>query len=280
MWLMTEARWRLVVDQDGVTIAGDRFQLTTAPREFAVDDAVFGVTESAEMEAIVAELDSMTRRTYGQYCGISRAMEVLGERWVPLILRDLLVSPKGYTDLRRGLPRVPVDVLSARLRELEHTGVIRAVHAPDESATDIYEVTEYGRELEDILLRLGRWGGRMLGEPRPEDIFTESALVMALRSTFDPERARRVRLGFELRILDFVVHARIDNGTLSTGVGPLPGADLVVESGYAIKDLMTGELSAAVALATGAVRVSGDSALLSKFIQLFRRPPSETASAA
>lgn len=277
---MTEARWRLVVDQDGVTIAGDRFQLTTAPREFAVDDAVFGVTESAEMEAIVAELDSMTRRTYGQYCGISRAMEVLGERWVPLILRDLLVSPKGYTDLRRGLPRVPVDVLSARLRELEHTGVIRAVHAPDESATDIYEVTEYGRELEDILLRLGRWGGRMLGEPRPEDIFTESALVMALRSTFDPERARRVRLGFELRILDFVVHARIDNGTLSTGVGPLPGADLVVESGYAIKDLMTGELSAAVALATGAVRVSGDSALLSKFIQLFRRPPSETASAA
>src|SRR6266508_1006548 len=66
MWLMTEARWRLVVDQDGVTIAGDRFQLTTAPRQFAVDDAVFGVTESAEMEAIVAELDSMTRRTYGQ----------------------------------------------------------------------------------------------------------------------------------------------------------------------------------------------------------------------
>jgi DNA-binding HxlR family transcriptional regulator len=280
MWLMTEARWRLVVDQDGVTIAGDRYQLTTAPREFAVDDAVFGVTESAEMEAIVAELDSMTRRTYGQYCGISRAMEVLGERWVPLIVRDLLVSPKGYTDLRRGLPRVPVDVLSARLRELEHTGIIRAVHAPDESATDIYEITEYGRELEDIVVRLGRWGARMLGEPRSEDIFTESIMGMTLKSTFRPERARRLRLGFELHILDFVVYARIDNGTLSTGVGPLPDADLVVESGYAIKDLMTGELSAAVALASGAVRVSGDPALFSKFTQLFRLPPPVTARAA
>lgn len=277
---MTDARWRLVVDQDGVTIAGDRFQLTTAPREFDVDDAVYGVTESAEMEAIVAELDAMTRRTYGQYCGIARSMEVLGERWAPLIVRDLLVSPKGFSDLRRGLPRIPVDVLSARLRELEHTGVIRAVHAPDGDATDVYELTDYGLELEEILVRLGRWGARLLGRPLPEDIFTESALIMSLRSTFRPELARRLHVGFELRVLDFVGYARVDNGALATGVGPLPNADLVIETGYAIKDLMTGELSAAAAIADGAVRVTGDPKLLGKFTELFRNLSTPTAHAA
>jgi DNA-binding HxlR family transcriptional regulator len=271
---MSEARWKLVVDQDSVTIAGDRFQLTTVPREFAVDDAVFGVTESAEMEAIMSELDAMTRRTYGQYCGVARAMEVLGERWAPLIVRDLLVSAKDFGQLCAGLPRIPVDVLSVRLRELERTGVIQ------ESASGAYEVTEYGRELEDVVLRLGRWGAQLMGDPRPEDVFTSNALIFALRGAFQPDRASGVRVTFELRVFDYVVHAIVRDSTLTTGLGSAPAPDLVVETGFAIKNLMTGELSPAEAISGGDFRVVvGEPELLTVFARVFRPAASESAAA-
>ena len=282
---MSEARWKLVVDQDGVTIAGDRFQLTTAPTPFAVDEAVFGVTESPEMEAIVSELDAMTRRTYGQYCGVARAMEILGERWAPLIVRDLLVSDKTFTDLLRGLPRMPEDVLSTRLRELERTGVIggRELPASDGAATDgtvVYSVTDFGRELEDVVIQLGRWGTRLLGEPRPEDVFTPDLLVTALRATFRPERTDGDRVNFELHVFDMIVHARVDGTTLHTGVGSLPDADLVLESGFGLKALLSGELAPADALAGGSVRLAGDPALFTRFTELFRLPRPADAKAA
>ncbi|MFL6140503.1 MAG: winged helix-turn-helix transcriptional regulator [Labedaea sp.] len=282
---MSEARWKLVVDEDGVTIAGDRYQLRTAPTPFAVDEAVFGVTESPEMEAIVSELEAMTRRTYGQYCGLARAMEVIGERWAPLIVRDLLVSDKTFDDLLRGLPRMPDEVLSSRLRELQHTGVIssRELPASDGAATDgtvIYSVTDFGRELEDVVVLLGRWGVRLLGEPRPEDIFTPDLVITSLRATFRPERTNGERIGFELHIFDMIVHARVDGTTLHTGTGSLPDADLVLESGFALKPLLSGELTAAAALAAGSVRLAGDPALFSRFTELFQLPRPAAAQAA
>jgi DNA-binding HxlR family transcriptional regulator len=280
MWHMSEARWKLVVDQEGVTIAGDRFQLTTAPQQFAVDDAVFGVTESPEMEAIMSELDAMTRRTYGQYCGLARAMEVLGERWAPLVVRDLLVSPKDIAELRRGLPRVPEDVLLARLRELEHTGVIRVQEPVNGNGSAVYELTDYGRQLDDVVLRLSGWGAQMMGDPRPEDVFTANALIMTLRSVFQSERAKGVQALFELHAFDYIVHIRIDDGVLHTGIGSLGNPDLVVETGFAIKNLMTGELSPAEAINGGSFRVIGDPALFTLFANLFRLSGSETAATA
>ncbi|HEU5475582.1 MAG TPA: helix-turn-helix domain-containing protein [Actinophytocola sp.] len=277
---MSEARWRLSVDQDGVTIAGDRFRLTTAPQKFAADEAVFGLAESAEMEEIVSELEAMTRRTYGQYCGLARAMEILGERWAPMIIRDLLVSAKGFGDLQKGLPRMAESVLSTRLRELEHTGVVRRrsvpVPAGGSAESVVYEVTAYGRELEDIMLRLGRWGAQLLGDPRPEDIVTPDSLVMALRATFQPQHAAGVRATFELHILDVVVHARIEDGTLRAGAGQVPDADLVLEPGLALRELMTGALTPAAAITGGSIRMMGDSALLGLFTQLFQLPRTAT----
>jgi DNA-binding HxlR family transcriptional regulator len=270
---MTEARWKLVVDQDGMTIAGDRFQLTTAAQEFAVDDTMYGVAESPEMEAILAELESMTRRTYGQYCGLARAMEVLGERWAPLIIRDLLVSPKDFADLRAGLPRIPEDVLSARLRELERTGVVKSFDTK-------YELTDYGRQLDNALVSLSTWGAQMMGDPRPEDVFTASALILALRAAFQPEQATGVSIAVELRAFDYVVHARISKGVLRTGLGSLDDADLVLETGFEIKQVLTGELSPTDAILGGEVRlIGGDRALFPLFVSVFQ-PGSETAAAA
>src|SRR3712207_8023400 len=101
---------------------------------------------------------SVAARTYNDRCGVARALDHVGERWALLIVRDLLLGPKRFTDLRRGLPRVPSNVLSARLKELEQSGIVRRRVLPPPAASAVYELTPYGQELEDIVLRLGRWG--------------------------------------------------------------------------------------------------------------------------
>ena len=164
---MADTRWKLVVDQQGVTISNDRFHLTTEASSGnavgSVDDVVFGVDGSGQMETIIAELEAMTKRTYGQFCGLSRALEVVGERWALFIVRDLMASPKSFSELRHGLPRISTDVLVARLREMEHAGVIQRLVPPGPQDPVRYELTEYGNELDEITLRLGRWGARQIG---------------------------------------------------------------------------------------------------------------------
>lgn len=278
---MTGAKTKLMVDQQGVTIAGDKYQLTTSgvgdPDMLAPDDVMFGVAESAEMETIISELEAMTRRTYGQFCGVSRALEVVGERWSLLIIRDLLVSPKHVVDLQVGLPRIPADILAARLREFERAGLVRRTvgPAPDEAVR--YELTEYGLELDDIVLAIGRWGARMLGEPRTGEIVTTDSLLMAMRATFQREAARGVTVSYQLKIADVVLHIRVDDGRLDVGAGPLPGADLSFEPGMTLKGLMSGRTTAAEAIKSGEILMHGDPALLDLFTRLFHIPGGDLA---
>lgn len=215
----------------------------------------------------------MATRTYGQFCGLARAMELVGERWGLLVVRDLVLGPKRFTDLRRGLPRIPTNILAARLKELEAAGIVRRRLLPRPAAGVVYELTEYGKELEDIVLRLGLWGARSLGEARPEDIVTTDSLILALRATFLPEAARELRASYELRVGEIVVHARIDHGTLEAGEGALPEADLVIETGPAIRALLAGELSPWEAVESGSLRLSGNRDLLARFVEVFHIPP-------
>jgi DNA-binding HxlR family transcriptional regulator len=264
-----------MVDQQGITVAGDDFQLTTAGRsgELASDDVVFGLVESAQMETIISELEAMTRRSYGQFCGVSRALDILGERWSLLIIRDLLVSPKSVADLQTGLPRIPADILAARLRDFERAGIVaRAAAAEEDSAR--YELTDYGKELDDIILRIGRWGARQLGVPRPEEIVTIDSLIMAIRATFQPEPAAGVHASYELRMGDIVVNVRVSDSQLAVASGPLPGADLVLEPGMTLKALMAGEITAAELIADEHVTFTGDPALVELFGRMFHIGPS------
>ena len=214
----------------------------------------------------------MAKRDYGQFCGLVRALEIVGERWALLIVRDLLVSPRRFTDLRQGLPRIPSNILSARLKEFEQAGIIQRRLLPRPAGAVVYELTPYGHELEEVVLRLGRWGAKSLTEPGPDDIVTVDALIMAMRSTFRPEAARDQDVGYELHVGDAVLHMRIEGGLLKVAQGPLPGADLVIETGPAVKALMAGELSPADAIANGSVRLKGKSApkLLARFVNTFR----------
>ena len=215
----------------------------------------------------------MKTRAYGQYCGFARALEVVGERWALLIVRDLLVAPKRFTDLLRGLPGIPSNVLTARLKELEHAGVARRRVLARPARAIVYELTEYGLELEPVVVELGRWGAKALGDPRADETITVESMVTALRTTFHPEAARGVRAGYELRVGEIVLHARVDDGQVAVAEGPLPAADLTIDAGPGIRALMAGEISADAAVEAGIVHVIGESELLARFAEIFRIEP-------
>jgi DNA-binding HxlR family transcriptional regulator/putative sterol carrier protein len=219
----------------------------------------------------------MSGRTYGSYCGIAYALELVGERWALLVIRDLILGPKRFTDLRRGLPRIPSNVLSARVKELESAGIIRRRLVPRPESGVVYELTEFGQELEDVVLRLGRWGARTLGEPRPEDTVNADSMMLALRATFRPEAARGLRASYELRLGEIVFHARVDKGALEVAEGPLPDADLTLETDLALRRLMSGELSPRDAVKNGKVRIVGKIDLLERFAEIFPIPSAPVA---
>jgi DNA-binding HxlR family transcriptional regulator len=252
--------WKVVMNSDGVTISSDLFTLTT------------NSAEPTQLETVVTELQNVMHGTYGQYCGLSRAAEMIGERWGLLILRDLLVSPKTVAELRIGMPKISANVLATRLREMEYSGVVRRQDPMREEDQVVYELTPYGRAVEDVLLALSRWGAMALAAPRPEDVLTEDALVMALRSTFQADAARDRKVAFELHVGEIVAHAVVDHGRLTTDLGPLPGADAVIETDTMLKSVLSGAMSPEEAIAGGYVRVRGGDEKLTTFAELFRLP--------
>jgi DNA-binding HxlR family transcriptional regulator/putative sterol carrier protein len=222
----------------------------------------------------------MKRRSYGKYCGLAHALELVGERWALVLVGDLLRGPKRFTDLQRGQPRIPSNVLSARLKELEEAGVVRRRVLPRPASGVGYELTEYGRELEDIILRLGLWGARSMADPRPDDVVTADTVLLALRTTFRPEAARELRASYELRLGQIVVHARVDDGTLEVDEGPIANADLVLETDLSLHPLLTGELGPAEAIENGRVRLTGKRKLFEQFVEVFHIPALSVAATA
>ena len=209
----------------------------------------------------------MAAREYGQYCGVTRALELVGERWALLVVRDLLVGPRRYGELAGGLPRIPSNILAARLKELQAAGILR--RAP-RSRVIIYELTDYGRELEPIVLALGAWGFKAMGEARDEQIITPDAMTMALRTAFRPQVAATLpATAYAARLGAAELLVRVDGAALEVTRGDGP-VDLAFAAGPGIRRLLSGELGARRAIATGVVEVlrgSGD--LLDRFANTF-----------
>ncbi|TDV41024.1 winged helix-turn-helix transcriptional regulator [Actinophytocola oryzae] len=207
----------------------------------------------------------MAGPSYGNFCGIARAFEILGARWSALVVRDLLLGPKPFAELAELLPRLPAGELAARLGELADAGVVR-------QRDDVYELTSYGQDLEPVLLDLGRWGARSLGDPSPGDMFTVDMAILAMRATFRPEHARGVHASFEVRFGPIAIGVRVDDGHLAVTEGELPGADLIISSPV-LKHLMAGELSPTDALWLGLADTEGDPVMLTTFVTIFHIPP-------
>jgi DNA-binding HxlR family transcriptional regulator len=210
-------------------------------------------------------------RVYGQYCGFARALELVGERWAMLIIRDLFTGPKRFSDLQRGLPKIPSNILTARLKELEQNGIVeRRAAARSDGGGVVYQLTAQGNELEDAVLALGRWGAKRLGDPREDEIVTEDSMQMALRTTFRPEHAGRSHARYELRLGPITVHAIVRNASVTVGKGPLDNPDLIIEAGPGIRAVMAQEISPAEAVKSKIVRLQGDRKLFNQFAQTFR----------
>ena len=225
----------------------------------------------------------MAARSYGQYCGVTTAVELIGERWALLIVRDLLVGPRRYTDLKQGLPRIPTNILSTRLKELQEGGVVRRV--PLHNCGLVYELTDYGRALEPVILALGRWGFQTMGDPGEGDIVTPDSLTMALRTAFQADAAADAE--YEVHVGDVAVRASVRDGRLSVArVGSSvlergaqrrdeePQPDAVIVAGPGIRRLISGELSPAEALEQDVLAVvRGDVSVLDDFARTFHIAP-------
>jgi DNA-binding HxlR family transcriptional regulator len=218
-------------------------------------------------------------RTYGDSCGIARGLDRIGERWALLIVRELLLGPKRFTDLRDGLPRVSPDVLAQRLRELEQAGVVRRRKLPPPAGARVYELTEWGYELEPVLVALGRWGSRAAQARSPSGL-SPDALAVALMSMFDADAAAGLDHSYHLRLGEHGFSVRVADGSLQVARddAPPPGAALTIEADpAALTAVLWHGLPAREAIAAGALHVQGRRQELARFLKLFARPVSATA---
>ena len=209
------------------------------------------------------------KRTYGDPCGIARALDVVGERWALLVVRELLLGPKRFTDLRSGLPHVGPDVLSQRLRELEDAGVVRRGKLPPPAGSRVYELTDRGRELEPVILGLGRWGSRAPFPAEPGELGVD-ALMLALKTLFDPVRADPLMgTTFELQLGDqrFEVGPTDDGLAVERGDAPYALATIATDSGTLQQVLWHDRR-----LRDAPLTITGDRQAAERFLTLFPLP--------
>ncbi|MGH9117203.1 MAG: winged helix-turn-helix transcriptional regulator [Acidimicrobiales bacterium] len=211
-------------------------------------------------------------RTYGDGCSSAHALDLVGERWALLIVRDLLFGPKRFTDLRAGLPQSSPNVLTHRLRELESSGVVRRRRLPPPASTTVYELTEWGAELEPILMGLQRWGA---GSPSfPHDVAVGcDAAMLALKNGFSPGAAAGFRAVVEVRFDAGTFGVIVDDPSIAINRGSAdhPDASVATDPGT-LEEIAFGPRSIVSAERSGALHVEGDRRVVERFFALFPLP--------
>jgi DNA-binding HxlR family transcriptional regulator len=212
------------------------------------------------------------RRKYGDRCGVARALDLVGERWALLVVRELLLGPKRFTDLRAGLPHVGPDVLSQRLRELEQDGIVRRRKLAPPAGSRVYELTDRGLELEPVVLALGRWGSTAPFPPADARLGVDSA-ILALRTLFDPSAADGLSASYELRFGEQRFHARVWDGRLEVVRGSADAPDAIIETDTStLSAVLWHGRRPAEALRSGDLRIDGSRRAAERFLRLFPLP--------
>ena len=211
-------------------------------------------------------------RTYDDACAAAHALDLIGERWALLVVRELLLGPKRFTDLRAGLPGASPNVLAQRLRELERAGVVQRRKLPPPAASRVYELTDWGEELEPVITHLGRWGVRSPLRPRDAGLSVDS-LILSFRTMFDPRAADGLRASYELRLGEDRFRVLVDDGRFEVVRGAADRPDAVIETGpTTLAALVYEDRDLAEALYSGDVKIEGDESAVESFLGLFPLP--------
>jgi len=207
------------------------------------------------------------RRGYDDACGTAHALELIGERWALLVLRELMLGARRFSDLRTDLPGISANVLTQRLEELEARGLIRRTRLPPPAARDVYEATDWGLEAEAVVQALGRWAAR---SPRHDPTLPLSAvsILLSFRTMIDAEAAAGFsgKLGFRFGPETF--YATVEGGRIAVARGPLDGCAAIIT---APPTHLAGVVYGGVPFET--LTVEGDAALVRRFVTLFILPP-------
>lgn len=212
------------------------------------------------------------RRSYDDGCATAHALDLVGERWALLVVRELLLGPKRFTDLRVGLPGISPNVLSQRLRELELVGVVKRGRLTPPAAASVYELTEWGHDLEPVILALGRWACRSPMMAHDAAVGADS-LVLALRNLFDPRAARGFTVTFTLVLVDNDFRVSIGRTRCQVSRGVAANQDLVVRTdATTLNALLWGGRELTEALRAGDIRIDGPVEPVATFLTLFPLP--------
>jgi DNA-binding HxlR family transcriptional regulator len=206
-------------------------------------------------------------RSYGQYCSIAKALDVVGDRWTLLIIRELLIRGAcRYTDLRNGLPGIATNLLSDRIRELESAGLIRREDAPPPIATTLFHLTESGAELLPVLDAIGRWGVRYMIEPADSDEFRGHWFTFPVSFFLHDRDPDGPPVSIELRTASAPAVIEISGGSAHTRLGTAAAPDLILQGEpQLILALLAGRLTAAEAADRG-LQISGDAGVLHRVL--------------
>ena len=216
------------------------------------------------------------KRRYDEGCAVAHSLDLIGERWALLIVRELLLGPKRFTDLRAGMPGASADILAQRLRELTESGVVRRKRLPPPAGSDVYELTEWGADLEPVVTLLGQWGSRSASLNPAADSSVDS-LVLSLRALFNPQAAQGFSATIVLSLNDNRFIIEIADGQLhvSRGEAERPNATLDTDRST-LAAMLYGGRSLDDAVRAGEAAVGGDSAVIARFLRLFPLPAPAT----
>jgi DNA-binding HxlR family transcriptional regulator/putative sterol carrier protein len=213
-----------------------------------------------------------SKRSYDDGCAAAHALDLIGERWALLVVRELVLGPKRFTDLRAGLPGISPNVLTQRLEELERTSVVRRRKLSPPAGAWVYELTDWGLELKPAIMALGRWAARSPHFPQGASIGVD-ALMLSFRTMFDSKAAAGLEASIELRLGEDRFHAEVARGRLELARGSAHQPDAILSAGPdTLAALVYGGRKLAEALRSGNVKVEGDKSSVKRFLALFPLP--------
>jgi DNA-binding HxlR family transcriptional regulator len=211
-------------------------------------------------------------KRYEQYCAVARSLDVLGERWTLLVVRDLLMGPRRYTDLREALPGIATDLLTARLRTLEEAGYVQRRKLPRPAPVTVYELTDSGRRLGYVVLELARLGLEHLGPPGEDDAIDTDALVLSLRASYKP-LAGGDGASYQLELEGEPFSVTVGDAGAQTARGQTPEPRCTITAGArALAQLLSGVTDPDEAISSGEVQLSGPRRELDRFLETFAYP--------